>query len=117
MYSYIVVGILRDGLFDSFIVCVLDNSVLGLTSGSGVEHKILDVGLESLDILFEGLLASVFSSMVDGDSDAFGEFGVEACFFELHQTEASSEPLVHVVSLSLGPDDGSQSSEGSRIGS
>jgi hypothetical protein len=53
--------------------------------------------------------------VINGDSDGFGELGVETSFLELSQAETSADLLYLVVAYGLATYHGAELLEGSRV--
>ena len=69
---------------------VVDQTLLGLAVLSGEEDELGLVGVETLSVKLELLLASGGSSVVDRDADGASEGGAEAGGLELSQSEATA---------------------------
>ena len=55
---------------------------------SGEQNQFINVVLKSVFIEFQRLLASVFSSVVNADSNGSGELNSESCGFDFSQSES-----------------------------
>ena len=91
---------------------VADESLLGLAFSSGEEDELGLVGVESLNVELELLLAGGGSSVVNRDADGTGEGGAQTGVLELDESEATAiSDLTGVLARARG-DDGSQLLDG-----
>ena len=65
--------------------------------------------MESGLVGFEGLLTSIFTSVVDIDSDCFGELNSKSNGFNFGKSESFTESFSVIISDGLTSDGGSKS--------
>jgi hypothetical protein len=79
------------------------DTLLWLSGTLGENDKLASVGLESLDVHVELLLAGAGSSVIYGDSNGLGLSGCDTCFFQFLMGEATAEAdFTGVLTGSLG---------------
>ena len=71
---------------------VVDETLLGFALLSGEEDELGLVGVESLDVELELLVAGRGPSVVDRDSNSGGEASAKASTLKLSESEATSVP-------------------------
>ena len=92
---------------------VVDETLLGLTVTSWEEDELGLVGVESLSVKLELLLAGGGASVVDGDTNGAAESGAELSGLDLGKSEATAVSDLTSVPACAGGDDGSQLLDGS----
>lgn len=65
------------------------------------ENKLLKVAGESSFVGFKSLLSSIFSSVIDVDSDGFGELDSQSDCFDFCECESLSESGPVIISNGL----------------
>lgn len=79
----------------------------------GIEHQLAEVVSQAGLVGLESLLGTVFSSVVDGDADRFGELSSQSDGFDFSEGESSAESGPVAVPNGLASDGGPESIEGS----
>jgi hypothetical protein len=118
---------LKSGLGDEVVVLVLglgggrgqdlgggivNLSLLGLGVSSGEEDELALVALQSGDVVLEGLLVHVTSSVVNADSDGSGKSGGHFSGLHLEESEATAVSYLGCILSGLTVDEGSELLEG-----
>ena len=92
---------------------VVDETLLGLAIASGEEDELGLVGVESLDVELELLLAGRGASVVDSDSHGAGEGGRETSSLQLDEGEPTAISDLAGVATRAGRDNRSELLDGS----
>jgi hypothetical protein len=76
--------------FELFSGGVVDETLLWLVLASGEDNELALVGVESCNVQLELLLTGRSSSVINGDSDGFGEVGGQTSILEFSKSKTSS---------------------------
>ena len=77
------------------------------------KDELVDVSKKSVLVEFQGFLVSIFSSVIDGDSDGSGELNTETSGLDFSEGESSTESGSVIISDGLASDSGSEGFNGS----
>ena len=92
---------------------IIDETLLGLAVLPGEEDELRFVGVESLDIQLELLLAGRGASVVHSDANGASESGAQTGSLDLGKRESAAVPDLASVAAGRGRHDGAQLLEGS----